>query len=222
MKLRFVAPWLLAWAVASSGCRKAPEAPPAAPASVSTADAERDRPTRAASPDAGEVAAAPTLNPRYKKKTLPIFVGGCRERCREPRAAFGHFLRAVEADPAGEGVIPFLNTAELIVNGEAHGEVWARLWIEGKWPERQRAIESFTSGFLSWYRELSDPDEFDDAVRNGVQVLRDESEVAIIGWRRPHIEGSLTAARWRFVFEPRGLEWLIVEVDQYTGEAHAR
>ena len=119
-------------------------------------------------------------------------------------------------------MIPFLNTAELIVNGEAHGEVWARLWIEGKWPERQRAIESFTSGFLSWYRELSDPDEFDDADLDGVQVLRDESEVAIIGWRRPHIEGSLTAARWRFVFEPRGLEWLIVEVDQYTGEAHAR
>ena len=84
-------------------------------------------------------------------------------------------------------------------------------------------VSEGAAGLLDYEALLAaESDEFDDAVRNGVQVLRDESEVAIIGWRRPHIEGSLTAARWRFVFEPRGLEWLIVEVDQYTGEAHAR
>lgn len=158
-------------------------------------------------------AAHPTLKPMPK---TPIFVGGCRDACREPISAFDGFLAALIADPEGKAIVPFLNTAELVVNGERLGDRWAELWKRGQWPERQADVEAFTRSFLAWTRTLDDPGALEAARKQGVRVLKDESERAEIVWHHPGVTGDLTAADWRFVLKPRGLEWLIVDIDQYT------
>jgi len=168
-------------------------------------------------PDAGPAAvgaaAHPTLKPLPK---TPIFVGGCRDACREPVSAFKAFLAALIADPRGKAIVPFLNTAELVINGERLGDRWAEQWKRGQWPERQADIEAFTSSFLSWARTLDDPGALEAAREHGVKVLKDESERAEIAWHHPGVTGDMTASDWRFILKPRGLEWLIVEIDQYT------
>ena len=202
------------------GCRKAPEGPGA---TAPTASAGREA-APASSPVTGPPDAGPELNPAFKKPDTPIFVGGCRERCREPISAFQGFLAAVKADPEGGEIIPFLNTAELVVNGEAHGAAWAELWVAKRWLEREASVRAFTRGFLAWVRNLPDPPEFDATMRDGVQVVKDESEEALLLWRHPRLADAaeLSARQWRFVLRPRGLEWLIVAIDQHSGAAPAR
>ena len=130
----------------------------------------------------------------------------------------------MKADPQGLAIIPYLNTAELVVNGKAYGAAWAELWVAKRWPERKASVRAFTKGFLRWARNLPDPPEFDATMRNGVQVVKDESEEALLLWRHPRLDeaAELSAKEWRFVLKPRGLEWLIVEIDQHSGAAPVR
>jgi hypothetical protein len=179
-------------------------AAPAVPVAVSAADVT-NAPIGAA--------AHPTLKPMPRK---PIFVGGCRDACREPVSAFGAFLAALASDPEGRALVPFLNTAELVVNGERHGDGWAELWKRGQWPERQADVDAFAHDFAGWVRALDDPGALDHARAHGVKVLKDESERAEIAWHHPGVTGDMTSPDWRFILKPRGLEWLIVEIDQYT------
>ncbi len=202
---------LLALALVASCRGGASSEPPATPPAASPS---------AGAPDAlGEVrpasgsAARPGLTP---KPRLPIFVGGCRESCREPVSAFKGFLAALQADLEGKAVVPYLNTAELTVNGERYGDRWAEFWKRGQWTERQADIEAFTNSFLAWARALDDPGALKAAALQGTRVLKDESERAEMLWHHPSLTGDMTAPDWRFILKPRGLEWLIVEIDQYT------
>lgn len=196
------------------GCRgegptRSAETPPPPPASATSAGSLAPA---AASPEQGR-GAHPTLKPM---PTKPIFVGGCRDACREPVSAFGAFLAALASDPEGRALVPFLNTAELVVNGERHGDGWAELWKRGQWPERQADVEAFARAFVGWVRALDDPGALDHARAHGIKVLKDESERAEIAWHHPGVTGDMTSPDWRFILKPRGLEWLIVEIDQYT------
>ncbi len=231
----------LASSLTLSACRKAPLSPEA-PGVTGTATPapgalapnvtvpEVTEPAEVVAPDGAKGAEGTTgktdggLNPAFKKPVTPIFVGGCREACREPISAFRAFLKAAREDPDGGAIIAHLNTAELVVNGEALGKGWAALWVAKRWPEREASVRAFTKAFLAWVRNLPDPPEFDATIRDGVKVVADESERALLMWRHPRLDESaaLSAPEWRFVLEPRGLEWLIVEIDQHSGKGPQR
>lgn len=207
----------LACLATGAACRSST---PVAPGPATPAGAEAD----ACSGDV-RPAAAPATSPgpgrgahpgQKPKPRLPIFVGGCRDACREPVSAFRAFLAALASDLEGKAVVPYLNTAELVVNGERYGDRWAEFWKRGQWTERQSDIEAFTASFLAWARGLDDPGELQAAIRDGVRVIRDESERGELAWHHPSLTGDMTAPDWRFILKPRGLEWLIVEIDQYT------
>jgi len=175
-----------------------------------------------AAPDAQAEGISPELKAKLKKPVAEIAVGGCREQCRAATQAFANFLDAIPADPRGGGIIPFLDTSELTVDGEAPGAGWVEQWKAHQRRERKESIMSWAGAWLEWFRALPDPNAFDAEKPTSVRVIRDESEEAVFAWRHPHLAGDVTAAEWIFVLRPRGLEWLVVSIDSKTGEAPVR
>jgi hypothetical protein len=165
---------------------------------------------------------SPELKAKLRKPRPEIAVGGCREQCRAATQAFGNFLDAIPDDPRGAAIIPFLDTSELSVDGQALGAGWVEQWKARQREPRKASILAWAAAWLEWYRGMPDPQAFLAEKPTSVRVIRDESEEAVFAWRHPHLAGDVTAAEWIFVLRPRGLEWLIVAIDCKTGEAPAR
>ena len=153
----------------------------------------------------------------HRKKT-PIVVGGCGRRCRDYRTAFVNFIEALRARDAGRSAIPFLETSEMVYDGERLGDRWVQLWKDGRWAERRADIERFAARMAAWVDHVSD-DALDAALASGVEYAEDEGPGHLVLFRHPPFEGDTSQPVWKFRVQARGREWLISEIDtNYTGE----
>ena len=66
------------------------------------------------------------LGPRSRKRE--IMIGGCRDKCEDHKASFFNYIRSLRGAKDGKASIPFLETSEMIFNGERRGDVWVQLF----------------------------------------------------------------------------------------------
>jgi len=170
-----------------SACsRTAPEAVATAPLPIGVEDAEK-------------------LNTMKPMKQVRILVGGCRDACSEPGLAATRFLEAT-AGKAPQVTAGFLNSTSLVLDGERLGERWVRLWKELKPATRKAEITKTAGGLSSWASGLT-RDQVREALTSGLKPVKVWTSEAVFSFKSP-------GRPWRIVLEPRGLEWLVVELDR--------
>lgn len=149
----------------------------------------------------------------------PIMVGGCLATCDEPRKALAGFLAALQTGKA-ELVRPYVNTAILVANGKPLGNKWAGLYVARKLAERNEGIEKWLKRWVSWVDRIKDPADR-ARVTGGVHVVEENQTRLVVTYQHPDFEPDPerpSGLGWRFVFQPRGLEWLVAEIDENPSE----
>ena len=156
---------------------------------------------------------APPVEPQGMKpmKKVEILVGGCRRDCADPGLAMAGFLSALATDP--ERAISFLDTTRLVVDGRNLGAEWAAMWKELRTATRKAAIRQAAESLLAWARDLPE-DQVRSALAQGAKPMRVWSTEAEYEFTPPG------RGPWRVLLRPRGLEWLVVEVQRTAENAH--
>ncbi len=145
----------------------------------------------------------------------PILVGGCLDVCDEPRRALSGFFAAVQSGKV-EKVKPYINSARLIHSGERLGEAWANLYRQRKLGERNESIKKWLKRWLGWVDRISDPAER-ARLGTGVEIVEENQKRLVVLYRHPDFAPDPkrdSGPKWRIVFAPRGLEWLVSEIDE--------
>ena len=150
--------------------------------------------------------------PKVARPTRPIVVGGCQEQCEEVQSAFRSYLQAAFSDPSGEAAIPFLETSEMVFNGERKGDRWVSLWESRELEKRRVEIEAFSQSMHSWIGGTS-PDDLEVSLANGVRFSEDDGPGYLAHYSPP--TRSLRPGQkkeWIFRIQRRGWEWLIASI----------
>ena len=159
---------------------------------------------------ASPAAARPPPIPR-----LEIRVGGCKARCGNAGDSVQRFVEAcAQGDPA-EGAARFLDTTRLVVDGDPLGRRWAGMWLEQRTATRDDEIQATARGLCAWSTGLTPP-QVASILASGIRMTRSWSTEAAAEFTPP------AAPPWRIVLKPRGLEWLIVEVDRRRDQDYNR
>ena len=154
---------------------------------------------------------APT--PQVARPKRPVVVGGCQEKCEEVQPAFRSYLQAVFTDPTGEAAIPFLETSEMVFNGERKGDRWVQLWEQGKQEKRRAEIAEFSGEFHAWTKGVS-ADALEVSLANGIRFSEDDGPGFLAYYSPPSPairEGQ--KREWTFRLQRRGWEWLVSMIE---------
>jgi len=152
--------------------------------------------------------------PAGKLKKEEILVGGCRDTCEDPKNAFRNFVRALLARDA-EGKLElksFIDTTMLKDNGEALGEKWAGLWLDGKKDERKASVDAWVDGFRKRCGKVKDPAQVEESLASGVTMSRVSSGLVKFEYVVPERSDRSNADAWTVTMGMRGLEWLVQEI----------
>ena len=163
----------------------------------------------------------PRATPSPTKPMVPmpsanreILVGGCLNDCEEPPRAIRGFLgAALKGDEAA--VRRYLNTAALRHNGRALGDRWAGLFVARKLGERRNEIDNWLKEWLGFADRIVDPDDR-KLIGDAIVVVEENQQRTIVRYHHPALaEDPDWPERpvWRIVLKPRGLEWLVSEID---------
>jgi hypothetical protein len=208
-----------------SGCQK----PDSKTAPIRKEKPAIDQPGSGSSQNEGEAAPSTTLQPKPLKSNVrraarprrPILVGGCLEVCESPEEALFQFLSSALQGKGKKAVARFVDTSLLVYNGRQLGRGWATLWGQRKLAERQESIDKWLIKWLAWTHRIVDPqDRSERAIQEAVRVIEQDQSHYVVAFHRPELRespgGGSTAMRWRIVLKPRGLEWLIANIDDRT------
>lgn len=152
------------------------------------------------------------------KKMLPmkkveILVGGCSQECSEPMEALFNYLTYLKNTDINNAM-KFIDTTTLKYNGNEFGEEWARLWLELKMKKRKDSIELFSKEMVGWIYLVRDKNELEDAIVKNIKKIKIWSSHAEFHFFPPHLtDEKKYGAVWKYVLKPRGLEWLITEIN---------
>ena len=150
--------------------------------------------------------------PKIARPIRPTVVGGCQEQCEEVQSAFRAYLQAAFSDPSGEAAIPFLETSEMVFNGERKGDRWVSLWESRELEKRRAEIEAFSQSIHSWVESAS-RDDLEVSLANGVRFSEDDGPGYLAYYSPP--KSSLQTGQkreWIFRIQRRGWEWLIASI----------
>ncbi|NOZ01068.1 MAG: hypothetical protein GXP54_04170 [Deltaproteobacteria bacterium] len=142
-------------------------------------------------------------------KKVRILVGGCGDACSEPGLAATRFLEATASNTGPEPVVRFLDSTSLVLDGRRLGDRWVEMWKELRPATRKESILETARALGSWTTGLS-RDQVDEALTSGLKPIKVWTSEAIYRFEAP----GLT---WRMVLRPRGLEWLVVELERDGG-----
>ena len=164
----------------------------------------------------GEGEAAPpkkeSMKEKMKKARIrPIAIGGCQEACSDHKEAFEGYLRALMDENGAADAVSFLETSEMIYNGQRLGLEWVELWKDGKQEERSQSIAAFSAKIGAWATSV-EPEKVELAMGTGITYGEDDSPGFLVYFRHPHHPNSTSAPIWRYRIQARGWEWLISEV----------
>ncbi len=199
----------LAMLLACGGCdrRAANRAmPPASLAPPAAGDeASRRATTSAAVP--GEPARVRPM------KKVPILVGGCGGDCSEPAMAVAGFLQAT-ADPGDlERLERFVDTTMLVVDGQALGPQWARMWREARAATRKDSIRQAMKDLTGWTRTLTG-EQVRAVLASGPRPVRVWATEAVY-------DAPIPGGAWRLTLRPRGVEWLVTRIEREPADTAA-
>ncbi|MEC8025700.1 MAG: hypothetical protein VX223_17340 [Myxococcota bacterium] len=154
-----------------------------------------------------------TATPRIKRE---ILVGGCLATCEDPTLAIRTFITsAMQRDK--EQVRTYINTARLVYNNDPIGETWASQYLAGELGERRVSIDKWLKTWLLWVEDIIDPADrrfFGQSIR----VIEQNQRRMRILYRPPDRRSSPRTSpgtEWLLVLEPRGLEWLITNINEH-------
>ena len=150
------------------------------------------------------------LDAKMKKKGLPLAVGGCRDRCSDHAVSFRNYLEALRTEGA-EATIPFLETSEMVHDGERRGDVWVQEWKDGALKKRKASILEFGKEIGAWVGKTT-PEALDAAIATGISFEEDDEPGHVVRFRHPPIEGDASSPVWMYRIQKRGWEWLISEI----------
>ena len=147
-------------------------------------------------------------------------VGGCMESCERPENAIRTVIRLLLQEKGLAAVKPYFETSVLVHNGKRLGSRWAQLFTEQKLAERNTEIDEWLTGWISWVGDIVDPAD-KQKFEIGIKVAESNQKRYVILYEHPQLKSSSSVlARgpvWRIVLKPRGLEWLIAEIDDTIG-----
>jgi hypothetical protein len=150
------------------------------------------------------------------RPTREVLVGGCMDRCATPKLALQNFLTATLSGDT-EAVRPFVNTATLTHAGDRHGDRWAQLFMERKPDERRTDIDKWLKSWVAWADRISDPADRQASTLARVSAVESNQRGYVVDYVRPSLEPDFgtrqLATTWRLTLKPRGLEWLVSEID---------
>jgi hypothetical protein len=153
-------------------------------------------------------------NPMLPMKKVQILVGGCMELCDDPLKSFHNYLFSLKNDKTGISAVKFLDTTTLVYNGEELGKNWAEMWKNMQEMTRKESIESFAKKMTEWTSKVRSLYELDQAIVNGIRVRENWTTRMVIDFIPPVIEDMENIFHWVYILKPRGLEWLITEINQ--------
>ncbi len=209
--------FLLIAVILSTGCKPKPEAPTA-----EKPEPERLNPVKQTLTPPPVLPEPPSAPERIKRE---ILVGGCNESCNTASDALQGFLDAVLNRKGLDAVRPFVNTAALIHNGKRHGDTWAQMFLDRKLGERREDIDKWLNGWLGWSDRIVDPADRTKPSA-GVTVVTENQRLYVVKYRHPDIEqagdGRTTGPIWKIVLNRRGLEWLVMEIDETPADTIIR
>ena len=139
-------------------------------------------------------------------KQVQILVGGCRDACSEPGLAAMRFLEATAGGSGPQSIALFLDSTVLVLDGQPLGRRWVTMWKELKPATRKEDILNTARELASWTRDLS-PDQVRDALTSGLKPIKVWTSEAVYRFQASGLS-------WKLVLKPRGLEWLVVELDR--------
>jgi hypothetical protein len=153
------------------------------------------------------------IGPRPKREVL---VGGCMDRCATPKLALENFLTASLSGDV-DAVRPFVNTAILTHGGVRHGDRWAQLFMERQPAERRTDIDKWLKNWVAWTDRISDPADRQASSLARLSAVESNQRRHVVDYARPSLEPDFGARElaptWRLTLKPRGLEWLVAEID---------
>lgn len=152
------------------------------------------------------------LRTRERLGSGQAVVGGCRRECEEGPKAFLSYMRALSRGEKGLHSIPFLETSEMVFNGQRRGDEWIELWKAGENKTRRASIVSFAGEAHSWLSRVA-PDALEVSLANHVTYSEDDGPGILVFWKPPKealSEGD--QAEWRYRIQKRGWEWLVSEI----------
>ena len=148
-------------------------------------------------------------DPRLKREVL---VGGCQSRCAKPQQSLKGFMTAVMKKDIDD-VRSFVDSSELIGNGERLGEQWANLFLERKLGERRESIDKWLKDWLAWVDRIADPADR-EKTEAGFTVVEENQRQYVVTYLHPDLtDGAATGVLWTFGLQTRGLEWLVVKIE---------
>ena len=151
------------------------------------------------------------LDKAMKKERRPILIGGCRDLCKDAEVGFRSYMDALRTEGPSAS-IPFLETSEMVWNGERRGDEWVRQWKDGRLKERAASIGEFAVEIGEWVKKTS-PEALEAALAEGVVMDEDDRPGRLVRFRHPPIEGDASAPVWTYRVQARGWEWLISAID---------
>ena len=143
-------------------------------------------------------------------------VGGCMESCERPENTIRTVLRLLLQEKGLTALKPYFETSVLVHNGKHLGTRWAQLFTEQKLAERNTEIDEWITGWIAWVGDIVDPAD-KQKFETGIKVIEANQKRYVILYEHPQLKSSSTVPLkgpiWRIVLKPRGLEWLISEID---------
>lgn len=138
------------------------------------------------------------------------------ESCERPEDSFRTALRLLLQEKGLAAVKPYFETSVLVHNGKALGTRWAQLFTEQKLAERNDEIDQWLQQWMSWVADIVDPAD-KKKFETGIKVVESNQKRYVVLYEHPQLKPSSTVQMrgpvWRIVLKPRGLEWLIAEID---------
>ena len=150
------------------------------------------------------------LDKAMKKKVRPVAVGGCREQCPDHLTSFRNYLEALRTE-GPDATVPFLESTEMVHDGERLGDVWVQEWKDGALKKRTESIRSFAQRVGGWAAKAT-PEALEAAMATGISVDEDDDPGYLIRFRHPSVEGDSSNPVWTYRIQKRGWEWLISEI----------
>ncbi len=147
-----------------------------------------------------------------------ILVGGCMRECKEPREALRAFLSAVISTPAPDVAVlrSFIDTSMLVHAGTDHGTRWAEHFTQGRLDTRRTEIDTWIGDWSRFSAHVLDPRDRGRSDQ-GWTIVEENQRRFVVDWSRPDLapdaQGPLPAAVVRFTLRPRGMEWLVTDVE---------
>lgn len=199
----------LAMLLACGGCdRRA--AHRATPPSSLAHPADSDKASRRAT--TSEAVPGEPVRVRPMKK-VPILVGGCGGDCSEPALAAAGFLQAT-ADPGDlDRIERFVDTTMLVVDGQALGPEWARMWRETRAATRKDSIRKTMKDLTGWTQTLTG-EQVRAVLAAGPRPVRVWATEAVY-------DVAIPGGAWRLMLRPRGVEWLVTRVERGPADTAA-